>query len=85
LRRGGLILWGALPAISTYVLVIGLREILRSKANLKNVIKHLKEVLVVLPYLFLLGLGVLFLGVYRDMQALDAQNEKLEVQLQKNR
>ncbi|MDB5186893.1 MAG: hypothetical protein JWM07_365 [Candidatus Saccharibacteria bacterium] len=46
-------------------------------------IKHVKEVLVILPYLLLFVGVVLFLGVYRDMQALAVQNEKLEVRLQK--
>jgi hypothetical protein len=83
LRHGGLSLWGAMSAISTDILIEGLNYILRGNANVKKVVKHLKEVLVVLPYLLLLVLIVLFLGVYRDMQVLNAQNEKLEVQLQK--
>lgn len=50
---------------------------------MKKVIKHVKEVLVILPYLLLFVCIVLFLGVYRDMQALDVQKEKLQMQLQK--
>lgn len=53
------------------------------KMRTKRTFKHVKEVLVILPYLLLLVCFVFFLGMYRDIQALNAQNEKLRVQLQK--
>jgi hypothetical protein len=48
---------------------------------MSNAVRHVKEVLVILPYLLLLIGLVLFLGLYRDMQALIVQNQKLEERL----
>lgn len=50
---------------------------------MNKVLQHVKELSIIIPYLLLLIGGVLFLGVYRDMQALAARNEKLETSLQK--
>lgn len=65
-----------------YMLVIAI-HLYWIGVSVKKVLRHLKEVLIVVPYLLLLIFIVFFLGVYRDLQQSYAENDKLKTQIEK--